>query len=38
MEAGASASETFKWESDTIEDCDKTNSVQVKEINFRRRF
>jgi hypothetical protein len=35
---GAQASETFKWKSDTIEDCDKSNSVQVKEVIFRRRY
>ena len=37
IESGVTASETFKWTSDSIEDCDKTNSVQVKEITFRRR-
>jgi hypothetical protein len=35
---GVLASETFKWKSDTIEDCEKTNSVQVKEIIYRRRY
>lgn len=38
MENGQPASETFKWQSDTIKDCEKSNSVQVKEINFRRRY
>jgi hypothetical protein len=37
IENGVVASETFKWKSDTIEDCDKSNSVQVKEVIFRRR-
>jgi hypothetical protein len=37
VENGVVASETFKWKSDTIEDCDKSNSVQVKEVIFRRR-
>lgn len=37
LENGVVASETFKWQSDTIEDCDKSNSVQVKEVIFRRR-
>ena len=38
LENGKPASETFKWQSDTTKDCDKTNSVQVKEVNFQRRF
>jgi hypothetical protein len=37
IENGVLASETFKWKSDTIEDCDRDNSVQVKEVIFRRR-
>jgi hypothetical protein len=37
-ENGQPASETFKWQSDTIKDCEKNNSVQVKEIKFRRRY
>jgi hypothetical protein len=38
LENGALASETFKWQSSSIEDCDQSNSVQVKEIFFRRRY
>ena len=38
MVNGQPASETFKWRSDTIKDCEKDNSVQVKEIKFRRRY
>jgi hypothetical protein len=38
MENGNAASEVFKWQSDTIKDCDHSNSVQVKVITFQRRF
>ena len=37
VENGQPASETYKWRSDSIEDCDQDDSVQVKEIDFRRR-
>ena len=35
-ENGQPASEIFRWQSDTIKDCDESYSVQVKEIDFRR--
>ncbi len=38
MENGQPASEVFKWQSDTVKDCDEDNSVQVKVIDFRRRY
>jgi hypothetical protein len=38
MEGGKAASDIFKWQSDTIKDCEKSNSVQVKVITFQRRF
>ena len=38
MENGKAASDVFKWQSDTIKDCHKSNSVQVKVITFQRRF
>jgi hypothetical protein len=38
MENGKAASDIFKWQSDTIKDCEKSNSVQVKVITFQRRF
>lgn len=38
LENGQPASETFRWQSDSIETCDSKLSVQVKEINFQRRF
>jgi hypothetical protein len=37
LENGVPASETFKWQSDTIEDCEESRSVQVKKVIFRRR-
>ncbi len=38
MESGKAASDVFKWQSDTIKDCDHSTSVQVKVITFERRF
>ncbi len=38
MEGGKAASDVFKWQSDTIKDCHKSNAVQVKVITFQRRF
>lgn len=38
LENGVPASETFRWQSDSVKDCDKSNSVQVKVVNFRRRY
>ena len=38
MENGKAASDVFKWQSDTIKDCDHSNAVQVKVITFQRRF
>jgi hypothetical protein len=38
MEGGKAASDIFKWQSDTIKDCEKSSSVQVKVITFQRRF
>jgi hypothetical protein len=38
IENDKAASEVFKWQSDTIKDCHKSNSVQVKVITFQRRF
>jgi hypothetical protein len=38
IENGKAASDIFKWQSDTIKDCEKSNSVQVKVITFQRRF
>jgi len=38
FENGKAASEVFKWQSDTIKDCDHSTSVQVKVITFQRRF
>jgi hypothetical protein len=38
IENNAQVSDTFKWQSDSIKDCDQLDSVQVKEVNFRRRY
>ncbi len=38
IENGKAASEVFKWQSDTIKDCDHSSAVQVKVITFQRRF
>jgi hypothetical protein len=38
LENNALVSDTFKWQSDSIKDCDQPDSVQVKEVNFRRRY
>jgi hypothetical protein len=38
IENGKPASETFYWQSDSIEACDSTLSIQVKEIDFRRLY
>ena len=38
FENGKPVSEILKWQSDTTKDCEKTNSVQVKEISFQRRY
>ncbi len=38
IESGKAASDVFKWQSDTIKDCDHSNAVQVKVITFQRRF
>jgi len=38
LEDGKPASENFKWKSDTIEDCDSTRSVQVKDVKFERLY
>jgi hypothetical protein len=38
LENGKAASETLQWQSDTIEVCDSELSVQVKEVNFQRRY
>jgi hypothetical protein len=38
IEDGKPASDTFTWQSDSIETCDSRLSAQVMEINFFRRF
>jgi hypothetical protein len=38
IENGKPASETFYWQSDSIETCDSSLAVQVNEINFRRLY
>lgn len=38
LQDGKPASETFRWQSDSIETCDSSLAVQVEEINFRRRY
>ncbi len=38
LENGKPVSETLNWQSDSIETCDSSLSVQVKEVNFQRRY